>query len=88
MKGNTLEEVVEYGPICAASDELGILITVNGAYLNAWVSCGDGSWSNTECRGRNQDLYNTTGAEMIDEAKEYLEELLASEEDEKPFAHS
>lgn len=82
MRGMTVLEMLDYGPICAGSEEIEILITVNGAYLNAWVSCGDGSWENTDCRARNKDLYNTTGAEMIDEAEKYLEDILNGDNDE------
>ena len=30
----TIEEVLEYGPICAADMELGFIVTINGAYVN------------------------------------------------------
>lgn len=32
----TLYEVLEYGPIVLADEDLGVLITINGSYLNWW----------------------------------------------------
>lgn len=48
-----IHTVLEYGPIVAGDEDLGILITVNGAYFNVWVGefwreGGWSSWSNTE----------------------------------------
>lgn len=81
MSTYSIHEVLEYGPICASNDEFDVLVTVNGAYLNLW--CGDhsGNYTNTDCRAMTKDLYNTTGAEMKDLAKRYLEEALNPEEE-------
>lgn len=72
-------DVLELGPICAADAELGLLVTVNGSYLNLWVSDGKGMFSNTDCRYLNSQngLYSVTGAEMIDKAEEYLKDVIA-----------
>ena len=36
----TIEEVLEYGPICAADMDLGFIVTINGAYVNFCVNAG------------------------------------------------
>ena len=78
----SIYEVIALGPICAGDEETGIIISVNGAYLNACVSRGNNQWENTDCRARNKDLYNTVGSDMIDEAEEYLEDILNGDEEE------
>ena len=60
----TIEEVLEYGPICAADMELGFIVTINGAYVNFWTQARllkddygyypgknspGGLWENTDC---------------------------------------
>ena len=87
-----LEEVLEYGPICAVDSELGILVTVNGAYLNYWNYAGKAShsmggvWTNTDCAalGKGMEgLYAITGAEMWDIGKKHLEKIVNGDEEEE-----
>lgn len=77
----TIYEVLESGPICAGSEELGLLVTVNGSYVNLWVSDGTGGWTNTDCKSGHPDLYKLTGADMIDLAERCLDEW-TTEDDE------
>ena len=63
----TIEEVLEYGPICAADMELGFIVTINGAYVNFW----------TQARLLKDDYgyypgKNSPAAEMWDIGKESL----------------
>lgn len=73
-----LQDLLEYGPIIAASSDLGIIVTANGAYQNLWDSHGN----NFDCRSRDKDFYNTTAAELWDEGKAFFEELDDSDEEE------
>lgn len=41
--------MLDYGPIVGHDEELGLLVTVNGAYLNLWIERGD-TFENTDCR--------------------------------------
>ena len=77
----TIEEVLEYGPICAADMELGFFVIINGAYVNFWVNAGTAPhvmgdvWKCTDCYslGKGSDgLYGITAAEMWDIGKESL----------------
>ena len=75
-------EVLEYGAIVHHNEELGILITANGSYLNWWNEDGHGAgqWINTECRGF--DLEDMRGImslplyDVMDRAEEWVEEEL------------
>jgi hypothetical protein len=88
--GSTIIEVLEYGPICAADEDTGCLVTVNGSYVNLWVPCGgviNGTtgersalrYANTDCVSNSEwgDLYTNTGAAMIERAESCLRGWLA-----------
>jgi hypothetical protein len=77
----TLSEVLEYGPIVAVDEDNIYLVTANGAYLNFWVNGVDG-WKNTTCRSREKDMYETTAAQIWDDGKKYLDEVLREEDEE------
>ena len=51
----TLFEMLEYGPIVASDADWGLVVTINGSYLNLWVSRGDNSFENTEARSLGID---------------------------------
>ncbi len=56
----SIYEVLGYGPIIACNEDLGLLVTVNGAYYNLWVlNHRDGNWTNTDCSspGAPDSLY-------------------------------
>lgn len=63
------------GPLVYWDEETGLAITCNGGLLNAYSVGEDGSVNCFDCRGRKKDLYNTTGAEMIDEAQAWASEM-------------
>ena len=75
-------EVLEYGAIVHHNEELGILITANGSYLNWWNEDGQGAgqWVCAECRGF--DLEDMRGImslplyDVMDRAEEWVEEEL------------
>jgi hypothetical protein len=77
--GLNIYDIIErYGPIVLSSPsgENSYLIQRNGSYLNLWVlDLENGGWNNVTCRGMKKDLYKVTGAQMIDEAKEWVKDL-------------
>lgn len=86
-----IHQVLEYGPIVASDEEADSLITINGSYLNLWVSDGDGGYDNVDCRtwhlNRHPDnedstLYNSYVAEVMDLAEAWLKELREGPPDE------
>lgn len=80
---STIYDVLDLGPICACDPELGLLVTVNGSYLNLWVGDLKGGFTNTDCRYLNSEngLYSVTGAEMIDKAEAYLQDVINGDEE-------
>lgn len=89
----TIFEVLDCGPIVAKDEELGLLVTVNGSYLNLWVERPGKllvsgyvmGWENTDCRCGHPDLYTLTVAKAMDLAEEWLKEIRGeAEADEEP----
>jgi hypothetical protein len=76
MSGMKLHEVIGYGPIVYCSEDYGILITINGSYLNWWVETGNGLWTNTDCRSGHPDLYTLTVAKAMDLAEAWFNEVM------------
>lgn len=76
-----IASTLEYGPILAADADMGVVITGNGAYLNLWVEGRAGGLVNTDCRARSADMWETSAADMWDEAKAWLAEILRGEVD-------
>ena len=75
-----LELIEEYGPVVLAHPELGIVIQRNGSYMNLGREDRNG-WTHVDCRHVERDAYNTTMAQAMDEAEEWLKELLLDEEE-------
>lgn len=85
---NLLFLIEEYGPIMAANEDYGLLITVNAAYFNLWVDRGDDNWENTDAYaadGRIGDLYkSSTSFDSVQKAAEkLLEEITDIEEEDE-----
>lgn len=78
---DAIAQMTAYGPIVLIDDQSGIAITINGAYLNAWSVYNDHDPVNFACRAMPEDLYKTTGATMIDLAREYLNDILLGDVD-------
>lgn len=74
-------EAMEYGPIVASNEELGLFVTANGSYLNLWVLNGQ-ELTNTDCRSFDdaQDLPNGIMSlsllEVTNRAEAYLNEAM------------
>lgn len=68
-----IHEVLEYGPIVFSSEEYGVIITINGSYLNWWIE-RNGGWENTDCRSGHPDLYTLTVSEAMDAAERWFME--------------
>ena len=85
MKLNVFE-MLDYGPIVAKNEELGLLVTVNGSYLNLWVLQeldSDGTtFQNTDCRNLSADngLYGLEIVELMDRAEKWLKEISEEQE--------
>jgi len=79
----TLYEVLEYGPIVAQNEELGILITANGSYLNFWIAESHDQWTNTECRSfdfdGNKCIMDLSLSKVVEKAEQWLDEVLENE---------
>ena len=79
-----IHEVMEYGYIVASSEELDILITVNGAYYNIWAGNYNGKYTNTDCRATDFDgLYGQDMVKVTDKAQQILEEILNEDNEEQ-----
>jgi hypothetical protein len=77
--GMSIYEVFEYGPIVFANVEWGVLITINGAYLNWWnhgFENGIEVWYNTECRSGHPNLYKLITADAMDLAEAWFNEVM------------
>ena len=72
-------QVVESGGVIVFSDEdTGVIIAATGSYLN-WYN-GDGTnWRCSDSRARDTDLYSTTAADLIDEAKRWFNQVMNNE---------
>lgn len=75
--------MLDYGPIVGHDEELGLLVTVNGAYLNLWIERGD-TFENTDCRHvqsrtDGRDLREVSVAEAVELAEEWIEDVQARE---------
>lgn len=74
-----IHELLGYGPVVAGAEDLGVLVTVNGAYLNLWA--GDGErFENTDCRHLpsrtgGRDLREVPVGEAMDLAAAWIHEL-------------
>ena len=81
---NNIHEVIEYGYIVAANEDLDILITVNGAYFNIW--CGDysGKYQNTDCRATSFEngLYGQDMVKVVEKAEAIMEEIVNGDPEE------
>ncbi len=81
----TLNEMLEYGPIVAHDEELGLYVTVNGSYLNLWRTAlvsrsGEQEFENIDCRSRYFEGKRTTWLQhsvlqVQQWAEEWLEEI-------------
>jgi len=90
---STIFEVLGHGPIVAKDEDLGLLVTINGAYLNLWegrtrhgfnqhgAPMESASWENTDCRCGHPDLYTLTVAKAMELAEEWLEEIRKGEDE-------
>jgi hypothetical protein len=78
-----IHEVFEYGPIVFADEDTGVLITVNGAYLNWWNPSGHNDWINVDCRSfsSHNDLYKLQVIEAMDLARQWFEDELKSNQE-------
>lgn len=70
-------DVLELGPIVAQDAELGILITINGSYLNLFIERDFGRYENTDCRSFSETvLSGLTWIKAMELAENYLKEVI------------
>lgn len=76
-RGMTMAEVLESNMAVCCDDDTGLMITVNGSYLQVWSPFPDGSWDCRDCRCTAGKSYaSMTFGEIHDAAAEYLDECL------------
>lgn len=80
-------QVMDYGSIVAHDEELGIIITVNGAYFNSFYTLGgQRGWRSLDCYGpswasdaKSNGLYSETDGvrlvNIMDEAEAIIEHI-------------
>jgi|GEM_PF-3597167 len=78
---SNLFEVMHHGPIVLADEDSGVLITINGAYLNWWNSDSKGLYDCADCRSGHDDLYILTVSKAMDIAKEWFDEVMNKSEE-------
>jgi len=80
----TLFEVMGYGSIVAKCDEMQIIVTINGAYFNAFLYIGEGAWiSVNNCwapswsnSGKSRGLYTEDESVRLVNIQEEAEGIL------------
>lgn len=76
-RGMTMAEVLESNMAVCADEETGIMVTINGSYLQVWSPFEDGSWDCRDCRCTSGKSYaSMTFGEIHDVAAEYLDDVL------------
>lgn len=74
-------EVLEYGQVVFSDEELGIIITANGSYLNWWNGT-DNYFENTDARSTaGKPYYEMTMRELEDKAKEWYNDVMEEIDD-------
>jgi hypothetical protein len=60
-----------------------VIVTVNGSYLNLWVSDGDGGWTNTECQSSGDPVgyLQRPLVQVMLLAEEFIGESIRSEDE-------
>lgn len=73
-----IHDAIGYGPAVFSDEDTGVIITVNGSYLNWWMCDTDGELVNSDCRGIDSEngLYSLTVSDAIDQAKAWFEEVM------------
>lgn len=70
-------DVVSSGQVVYANENMDILITANGVYLNFWCSCGEGKYTNTDCRSfADSRLSNANMVQLKMLAKDYFYDVM------------
>lgn len=82
MSGMNIHELLGYGPIVFSSEEVGVVITINGSYLNWWHESSNG-WHNSDCRSGHPDLYTLSVSDAMDLAERWFNEVMNGTDDEE-----
>ena len=70
-----LAAILHYGPIVFIDEDLQILFTINGSYLNLWTWVNDKYWSMIDCRYSDIHLDKYPIGHAIDRAKAWAKEI-------------
>ena len=74
---SNIYDVLELGPIVASDAEYGLVVTINGSYLNLWVERELGRYENTDCRSYSETvLGDLTWIKATELAEEYIKEII------------
>lgn len=78
---SNIAEIFECGPIVFVNEDLGVVITINGSYLNWWnvsdkVDCRDARSTD------GKPFHEMTWVAAMDAAEEWFNEVIANEDDE------
>ena len=83
----TIFEVIETGPIVFADEDYGVIITINGSYLNQWNKSHNQSYNHSydcnECSSGHDDLYNLTVSDAMDIATAWFKEMVEKDEEDQ-----
>lgn len=72
-------EVISYGQVVFSDEELGIIITANGSYLNWWNGTNN-YFENTDVRSTAGKPYSEMNMrELEDKAKEWYNDVMNDE---------
>jgi hypothetical protein len=83
----TIFELMDYGSIVAKDEELGIILTINGAYYNGFMYVGDGHWvslnnvwapawsQDAKSRGLYSELDSVRLVNIMDEGEKIIEKI-------------
>lgn len=77
-------DVLGMGPIVFGNAEMGVLITVNGVYLNWWNGSDEDGWHNSDCRPTDSinGLYDLSVADAMVKAEQWYNEVMNALDDE------
>ena len=75
-----LFEVLELGPIVAQSEEMNLIVTINGSYLNLF-SVGYNGFKNIDCRSfYGIELGKISWVKAKELGEQYIQDVLKEEE--------
>lgn len=82
--GSTIWDMISiYGLAVYVNEEMGVVITANGSYLNLWSGSPESGFTNTDCRSLGKNIMEMQLVEVVNEAEEYFNDIMKEIEDEE-----